>query len=252
MHPLSPCIRTVNGQCSHHDNDLVDQIGVVAKTCCVCFSLGVIPSCAHLSSWANLNRSLNGLASLICTRTYSDKSSTLMSPRRPPQCYRSSSGYGSRYRIGTMFGQVGSLGLPGTKWNREGVLDAQLQSQGLSTLLLELVQRGELHIEPHLCVVMIGLGCGANALLHFAATKPVDPVLRVLLDSTRFLVAINPLPLAPTSSSEAQQVKRSIQTLKRVLQRGKHHEQLQALTTAFFSDDFISQVSSGCHLHLRR
>lgn len=151
-----------------------------------------------------------------------------------------------------MFGQVGSLGLPGTKWNRGEVLDAQLQSRGLSTLLLELVQRGELHIEPDLCVVMMGLGCGANALLHFAATKPLDPDLVVLLDSTRFLVVINPLPLAPTSSTEAHQVKRSIQTLKRVLERGKHHEQLQALTTAFFSDEFISQVSSGCHLHLRR
>lgn len=138
---------------------------------------------------------------------------------------------------------MGSLGLPGTQWNEGETLDAQLQSRALSNLLLELFQRGELNIDRHLCVVMMGLGYGANTLLRFAATHLLDSSLACLRDSTRFLAVINPFPLTARNSMETQQVRRSLQTLHRVLERGNHHEQVHALTTAFFSDEFVVQVS---------
>lgn len=138
---------------------------------------------------------------------------------------------------------MGSLGLPETQWNEEDTIDAQLQSRGLRNLLLELFQREDLNIDSHLCVVLMGLGCGATTLLHFAATHLLDSKFAWLRDSTRFLVVINPFPLTPRNSKETQQVKRSLETLRRVLERGNHHEQVQALATAFFSDEFISQVS---------
>lgn len=139
--------------------------------------------------------------------------------------------------------QVGSLGLPGTQWADGEVLDAKIQAQGLSALLWELMERGELCLRPPVCVVLLGLGPGANAMLNFAGTFLVDEKFTPLRDSTRFVVVVNPFPAAPDTSPEIQQVKRQLQTLKRTLQRGAHHEQLQSLIMAMFSAEYVEKVS---------
>lgn len=139
--------------------------------------------------------------------------------------------------------QVGSLGLPGTQWADGEVLDAKTQAQGLSALLWELMERGELCLRPPVCVVLLGLGPGANAMLNFAGKFLVDEKFTPLRHSTRFVVVVNPFPAAPDTSPETQQVKRQLQTLKRTLERGAHHEQLQSLVMAMFSTEFVEKVS---------
>lgn len=139
--------------------------------------------------------------------------------------------------------QIGSLGLPGTQWAEGAVLDSETQARGLSNLLWELLQRGDLCIDPPLCVAMMGLGSGANAVLRFAATQLLDAKFVRLRDAMRFMVLINPFPVTPDTSLERQQVKRSLQTLKNILEVGSHHEKLQALLSSFFSNEYITQVS---------
>lgn len=139
--------------------------------------------------------------------------------------------------------QIGSLGLPGTRWAEGTVLDSETQARGLSNLLWELLQLGDLCIDPPLCVAMMGLGSGANAVLQFSATHLLDAKFARLRDAVRFVALVNPFPVTPDTSLERQQVKRSLQTLKRVLEIGSHHEQLQALLSSLFSNEYITQVS---------
>lgn len=138
--------------------------------------------------------------------------------------------------------------MPGTQWADGEVLDPKTQAQGLSALLWELMERGELCLSPPVCVVLLGLGPGANAMLNFAGTFLVDPKFTPLRESTRFLAIVNPFPSAPDASPETQQVKRQLQTLKRTLERGAHHEQLQSLIVAMFSAEYIEKVSGMKYL----
>lgn len=123
------------------------------------------------------------------------------------------------------------------------MLDAKTQARGLSALLWELIEQGELCLCPPVCVVLLGLGPGANAMLHFASTFLVDPKFTSLRDSTRCLVVVNPFPAALDTNPETQQIKRQLQTLKRNLERGTHHEQLQAVIVAMFSAEYVEKVS---------
>ncbi len=138
---------------------------------------------------------------------------------------------------------MGSLGLPGTEWAAEEVLDARVHARGLSALLWELMERGELCLSPAVCVVLLGFGSGANAVLNFTDAFLTDAKFSLLRDCTRFLVLVNPFPTAPETSSETQQIKKRLHTLKRTLARGAHHEQLQSLVAAIFSAEYIAKVS---------
>lgn len=138
--------------------------------------------------------------------------------------------------------QIGSLGLPGTQWAEGEVLDAKTQAQGLSTLLLELMERGELRVDPSLCVVFMGLGSGANAVLHFAATFLMNAKFASLREATRFLALTNPFSTNLTNSLESHRAKRSLKTLRRNIETGAHHEQLHSLVTALFSPEYIRKV----------
>lgn len=140
--------------------------------------------------------------------------------------------------------QVGSLGLPGTQWDKNEILDAKTQAEGLGTLLWKLMERGELCVDPSLCVVIMGLGSGANAVLHFAGNSLLDAKFAPLRNATRFLTIINPFPVTSSASTESQQVKRSLQTMRRVLESGTHHEKLQFLITTLFSSEYVKQVSA--------
>lgn len=123
------------------------------------------------------------------------------------------------------------------------MLDAKIHAQGLSALLWELMERGDLCFSSPICIVLLGLGPGANAMLNFAGTFLEQAKFTPLRDSTRFLVAVNPFPLAPDTSTETQMAKRQLQTLKRTLEKGTHHEQLQSLITALFSAEYVEKVS---------
>lgn len=144
--------------------------------------------------------------------------------------------------------QVGSLGLPGTQWAKGEVLDANTQARGLNNLLWNLLERGELCLDPPLCVVIMGLGSGANAVLHFAGTFLTKAKFTPLRAATRFLSIVNPFPSAPsltvdTVDTRTKKMFNSLKSLRRVLERGAHHEQLQSLTKALFSPEFIQEVS---------
>lgn len=144
--------------------------------------------------------------------------------------------------------QVGSLGLPGTQWAKEEVLDASTQARGLNNLLRDLMERGELCLDPPLCVVIMGLGSGANAVLHFAGTFLTDANFGPLRAATRFLSIVNPFPSNPSTAvdtvdTKTKKVLQSLKSLRKILERGAHHEQLQALMAALFSPEFIQEVS---------
>lgn len=140
--------------------------------------------------------------------------------------------------------QVGSLGLPGTQWCTGAILDADAQAQGLSNFLWELCERGELCVDPSLYVIIMGFGCGANAVLKFAATHLMDTKFSRLRCATRLLAVVNPFPLSPNNSMISRKVKRSLQTLKRTLESGSNQEQLQSIMNAFFSANYIATVSN--------
>lgn len=106
------------------------------------------------------------------------------------------------------------------------------------------MERGELCFTPSVCVVLLGLGSGANAILNFASTFLVHDKFEPLRDSTRFLALVNPFPSAtPDASFDVQQIKRRLQALKRTLERGAHHEQLECLVGAMFSAEHLEKVS---------
>lgn len=138
--------------------------------------------------------------------------------------------------------QVGSLGLPGTQWQKGTKLNAEIHARGLSTLLWELLEREELCAERHKCIILLGLGCGANALLRFVATYLSEPRFSSLRSMIQALAVVNPFPLT-SNSSESSQIRKSVEALKQVLESGNHHEQLQSIATAFFSADYILRVS---------
>lgn len=118
------------------------------------------------------------------------------------------------------------------------------QSNGLSKLLSELMERGEISIDDSLsCVVMMGIGSGANAVLHFESTSFRDSRFRQLRDATRFFTLVNPFPMWPMTRSESQSIKQSLQTLRKVLARGVYHEQLQCLISTLFSTKYLEKVS---------
>lgn len=138
--------------------------------------------------------------------------------------------------------------MPGTQWAKGEVLDANTQARGLNSLLSDLMERGELCLNPSLCVAIMGLGSGANAVLHFAGTFFLEAKFTPLRAATRFLSIVNPFPSAPgtavdTVDTETKKVFNSLKSLRRVLERGSHHEQLQSLTAALFSAEFIQEVS---------
>lgn len=108
------------------------------------------------------------------------------------------------------------------------------------------MERGELCLSPSVCVVLLGLGSGANAVLDFAKTFLLHDKFAPLRDSTRFLTLVNPLPSAtPDASFDVQQIKRRLQALKKTLERGAHHEQLECLVGAMFSAEHLEQVSQS-------
>ncbi|CAM9506461.1 unnamed protein product [Ectocarpus fasciculatus] len=136
---------------------------------------------------------------------------------------------------------VGSLGLPCTQWADGELLDAKKQARDLSVLLWELMERGEICLSPPLCVVFVGLGSGGNAILHFAGTFLMDAKFTALRNSARFLALVNPFPASPKATSEILLVRRQLQMLKKTLDKGTHHEKLQALVTALFSAEYIEK-----------
>eukprot|EP00752_Nemacystus_decipiens_P001471 g1447.t1 len=137
---------------------------------------------------------------------------------------------------------VGSLGLPGTQWADGEVLDAKTHAYGLSTLLGELMARGELCLSPSICVVLLGLGSGANAILNFATTFLVLDKFAALRDATRFLALVNPFPSGvPDTSLDVKRIKRRLKALKQTLERGAHHEQLECLVGAMFSAEHLEK-----------
>lgn len=130
------------------------------------------------------------------------------------------------------------------------MLDAKTHAHGLSILLWELMERGELCLNPSVCVVLLGLGSGANAILNFASTFLVHDKFAPLRDSTRFLALVNPFPsAAPDASGDVQQIKRQLQTMKRTLERGAHHEQLECLVGAMFSAEHLEKVRRSPLFH---
>lgn len=139
--------------------------------------------------------------------------------------------------------QVGSLGLPGTQWAEGKLLDARTQAHGLSNLLWDLMERRELSLDPPPCVAIMGLGIGANTVLHFAGTSLMDAKFMPLRNAMRFLAIVNPFPTTSSSNVESKRVKQSLKSLRRVLERGVHYEQIQALMAALFSTEFIQEVS---------
>lgn len=136
--------------------------------------------------------------------------------------------------------------MPDTQWADGEVLDAKTHAHGLSALLWELMERGELCFSPSVCVVLLGLGSGANAILSFASTFLVHEKFAPLRDSTRFLALVNPFPSAALDASvEVQQIKRRLQALKRTLERGVYREQLECLVGAMFSAGHLEKVSES-------
>lgn len=130
------------------------------------------------------------------------------------------------------------------------MLDANTHAHGLSTLLWELMERGELCVSPSVCVVLLGLGSGANAVLNFASTFLAHDKYAPLRDSTRFLALVNPFPsAAPDASFDVQQIKRRLQALKRTLEKAAHHEQLECLVGAMFSAEHLEKVSESPFFH---
>lgn len=126
------------------------------------------------------------------------------------------------------------------------MLDAKTHAHGLSTLLWELMERGELCLSPSVCVVLLGLGSGANAILNFASTFLAHDKFAALRDSMRFLALVNPFPsAAPDANFDVQQLKKRLQALKRTLERGHHHEQLECLVGAMFSAEHLEKVSES-------
>ncbi|CAM9559381.1 unnamed protein product [Scytosiphon promiscuus] len=136
---------------------------------------------------------------------------------------------------------IGSLGLPGTQWADGEVLDAKKQAHGLSILLAQLMERGELRVNPRSCVVLAGFGAGANAVLQFAGTFLLDNSFAALRDATRFLAVINPFPVSQSSKCDIRHIKSQLQVLKRTLERGTHQEQLQSVVAAMFSAEYVEK-----------
>lgn len=132
--------------------------------------------------------------------------------------------------------------MPGTHWREGGVLDADAHAQGLGVLLWELYEQGELCTGPRPCVVLLGFGCGANAVMHFANKELLSIKMSPLRRAIKVLTLVNPFPLTASNSSENRRIRRSLQRLKRVLERSDHHEQLQAITDVFLSPEYISKV----------
>lgn len=142
--------------------------------------------------------------------------------------------------------QIGSLGLPGTRWADGEKIDARTQARGLCRLLPELVERGEVCINATSCVVFMGLGPGASAVLHFAETFRLDNKFANLREATRFLALVNPLPITPLADSKNDPAVRSLQILRKNLYRGARHEQLHSLATAMFSSEHLKKVRVSC------
>lgn len=105
------------------------------------------------------------------------------------------------------------------------------------------MERGELRLSSPSCVALAGFGAGANAMLHFAGTFLLGNSFAALRDSIRFLAVVNPFPVTQTSECEIQQIKNQLQALKKTLEGGTHHEQLQSVIAAMFSAEFVEKVS---------
>ena len=130
-------------------------------------------------------------------------------------------------------------------------MDASTQAHGLSTLIWELVEQGEILLDSSSCVVFMGLGSGAHAVLDFAVSSFRDSRFKRLRDATRFLTLVNPFPLSLGTDSDCQPARQTLQTLREVLKRGVYHEQLQCLITALFSTDYLEKVCKSSFLTLR-
>lgn len=105
------------------------------------------------------------------------------------------------------------------------------------------MERGELALDPPPCVAIMGLGTGANTVLHFVGTSFMDAKFMPLRNAIRFLAIVNPFPTTSSSTMESKKVKQSLQSLRKVLKKGAHCEKLQSLMTALFSAEFIQEVS---------
>lgn len=79
--------------------------------------------------------------------------------------------------------------------------------------------------------------------MYFSNTCLVHPKLAILRNATRLLAIVNPFPVTSNSNVEDQEVKRSLERLKRILERGTHHEKLQSLIAALFSANYMQKVS---------
>ena len=130
---------------------------------------------------------------------------------------------------------VGLPGLPNTLWQKGTVLNNETHSECLSNLLNHVEVNGEFSTSPPVPTFFLGFGVGAACLNHFATSHFNDERHRALKKNTEAFVLCN------NFSKINQELKRTIQGVRRVFKKDDHAERMQILMSILFSDDYLEK-----------
>ena len=130
---------------------------------------------------------------------------------------------------------VGLPGLPNTLWQKGTVLNNETHSECLSNLLNHVESNGEFNTKPPVPTFFLGFGVGAACLNYFVTSQFNDDRHRALKNNTRCIILCN------NFSKINQELKRTIQGVRRVFKKDDHAERMQIIMSILFSDEYLDK-----------
>jgi len=131
---------------------------------------------------------------------------------------------------------VGLPGLPNTLWQKSTVLNNETHSDCLSHLLQHLETSKTFPIDENIPVFMLGFGNGTSCLTYFASAQLHDDPHWILKRNLRCMLLCN------SFCRIDQELKRTIQGVRRVFKKDDFHERVQLLLTLMFSDEYLEEI----------
>ena len=130
---------------------------------------------------------------------------------------------------------VGLPGLPNTLWPKGLTLNNDTHAECVSNLLHHVSSNGEFSPTPAVPLFFIGFGIGASALTGFGCGQLNDPSNANFKKATLCMILIN------SFAKVDQELKRTIQGMRRVLKKDEHQERVQMLMSILFSDQYLEE-----------
>ena len=131
---------------------------------------------------------------------------------------------------------VGLPGLPNTLWQKGTVLNNETHSLCLSDLLHHLESNGDFTSSGGHPTFFLGFGLGAACLTYFATFHFNEDRHRQLKRVTKSFILCN------SFSRITQELKRTIQGVRRVFKKDDYQERMQVLMSILFSDQYLQET----------